>query len=407
MILFEIKKILSRTGSKIGILVLLVTLVVSCYFAVEYTTYVDEEGKRHTGIVAVNNLREEKEKWIGVVTEDYLKKVIQENNEINAIYPYDPSDPVTSDMGYSLSQGIDDIKTIINCAFGEFRSYNYLRADSVTEDEVGNLYENRIRNVKTWLSSDEAKEQYSAAEKEYIIDSYATLKTPFYYEPADGWITALEYASTVIVLTMLVLSFFVSGIFSGEFQLKADSIFFSTKYGRNKGTFSKIAAGLIVTTVVYWTMILLYSLIIFSVYGTSGANCFIQTSLGGWKSLYHMTFLQEYLLVIVGGYVGVLFILLLSMLVSAGTHATVVAVTIPFIMIFIQPFFGGFPNLKDVLGLLPDQLLQMNTAANTFVLYEIGGKVVPSVPILMTIYPLLCVFLLPIIYKVYHRTQIQ
>ncbi len=105
MILFEIKKILSRTGSKIGLLVLLTTLAVTCYFAVTYTTYVDREGDEHIGIEAVNTLRKEKEKWAGVITEDYLKAVIRENNEINAIYPYDPNDPVTSDMGYSLSQG--------------------------------------------------------------------------------------------------------------------------------------------------------------------------------------------------------------------------------------------------------------------------------------------------------------
>lgn len=407
MILFEIKKILSRTGSKIGLLVLLTTLAVTCYFAVTYTTYVDREGDEHIGIEAVNTLRKEKEKWAGVITEDYLKAVIRENNEINAIYPYDPNDPVTSDMGYSLSQGFDDIKTLISCAFGEFRSYNYLRADCVTENEVGKLYENRIRNVKTWLESDEAKDQFSEAEKAYIIDRYETLKTPFYYEPTDGWREALVYVITIIMMTMLVLSFFVSGIFSSEFQWKADAIFFSTKYGRNKGTLSKIAAGLIVITVVYWTMIFLYSLIVFSIYGTSGANCVIQTSLSGWKSLYHITYLQEYLLVIVGGYVGVLFILLLSMLVSAKTHTSIIAVTIPFIMIFIQSFFGGFPNLTDVLGLLPDQLLQMNLAINTFTLYDIGGKVVPSVPILMTIYPFLCVVLLPILYRVYRRTEIK
>ena len=208
MILFEIKKILSRTGSKVGILVLLITLAVTCYFAVTYTTYVDEEGNGHTGIAAVNNLREEKEEWTGLVTEDYLREVIRKNNEINAIYPYDPNDAVTSNRGYSLSQGFDDIKTLISCAFGEFRSYNYLRADCVTENEVGKLYENRIRNVKTWLESDEAKDQFSEAEKAYIIDRYETLKTPFYYEPTDGWREALVYVITIIMMTMLVLSFF-------------------------------------------------------------------------------------------------------------------------------------------------------------------------------------------------------
>ncbi len=407
MILFEIKKVFSRTGSKVGMLVLCITLAVTGYFAIGDTTYVDREGNGHTGIAAVHTLREEKEKWIGVVTEGYLKEVIRTNNEINAVYPYDPSDPVTSDKGYSLSQGFEDIRAIINSAFGGFRSYDYFRIDSVTEEEVGNLYENRIKNVKTWLASDEAKELYDEAEREYIVDSYETLKTPFYYEPKDGWQAAIEYVIVIIMITMLVLGFFVSGIFSCEFQWKADSIFFSTKHGRKKGTLCKLAAGLLIVTVVYWSMILLFSLIVFSVYGTSGADCVIQMGHAGWKSLYHITYVQEYLLVIVGGYVGVLFILLLSMLVSAKTHTGVIAVTIPFIMIFIQSFLGGFPKLTAILGLLPDQLLQLNMAIHTFALYEIGGKVIPSVPILMTIYPILCIMLLPILYQVYHRTEIK
>ena len=84
MILFEIKKIVSRTGSKIGLLVLMTTLVVTCYLAVTYTTYVDREGDEHKGIEAVKTLQKEKEEWTGVITEDYLKEVIRENNEINA-----------------------------------------------------------------------------------------------------------------------------------------------------------------------------------------------------------------------------------------------------------------------------------------------------------------------------------
>ncbi len=407
MILFEIKKIFSRTGSIVGLLVLLITLIVCCYFAVSHTEYVDEEGNTHTGITAVHTLMEEKEKWTGIMTEEYLKEVIRENNKVNMEYPYSISDNETSDIGYSMKQGFSDVRTLINNGFSEFRSYSYWRADSVTEDEVGKLYENRIQNLKNWLNAEESEYLFSEAEKEFLITQYENLEVPLYYEPADGWIAALEYAPSIIMITMLVLSFFVSGIFSNEFQWKADSIFFSTKYGRDKGTLSKIATGFIVVTALYWIMILLYSLVVFCIYGTSGADCLIQTGLGGFKSFYQMTFLQEYLLVTIGGYIGVLFILLLSMLVSAKTHTVVLAVTIPFIMIFIQSFLGGFPNLADVLGLLPDQLLQMNMAVSTFSLYEIGGKVIASVPILMTIYPVFCIVLFPIMYRVYRRTEIK
>lgn len=72
------------------------------------------------------------------------------------------------------------------------------------------------------------------------------MKAPLYYEDYDGWKSALSYAQTIIMLIMLVSAFLVSGIFSNEFSWKSDSIFFSTKYGRDRGTRAKIMAGFIV-----------------------------------------------------------------------------------------------------------------------------------------------------------------
>ena len=239
------------------------------------------------------------------------------------------------------------------------------------------------------------------------ISQYQKLETPFYYEYAGGFTAALVYAPTIIMLTVLIMSFFVAGIFSNEFGWKADSVFFSARYGRNRGTFSKIAAGLIVITGVYWLVILIYSAVVFSVAGIGGANCVIQTSWAFWKSFYNITYLQAYLLTVIGGYVGALFILAVSMLVSAKTHTTVLAVTIPFVLLFIQSFLGGFSVLSDVLGLLPDQLLQINMAIKTFTLYEIGGKVIGSVPIILTIYSVLFLIILPVLYQVYRKTEIK
>lgn len=243
--------------------------------------------------------------------------------------------------------------------------------------------------------------------KTFLVSQYQKLETPFYYEYAGGFTAALGYAPTIIMLTVLIMSFFVAGIFSNEFGWKADSVFFSARYGRNRGTFSKIAAGLIVITGVYWLVILIYSAVVFSVAGIGGANCVIQTSWAFWKSFYNITYLQAYLLTVIGGYVGALFILAVSMLVSAKTHTTVLAVTIPFVLLFIQSFLGGFSVLSDVLGLLPDQLLQINMAIKTFTLYEIGGKVIGSVPIILTIYSVLFLIILPVLYQVYRKTEIK
>ena len=48
MIRFEIKKIFSKTANKIGLIVLLAAIAVTCYFAISSMGYVDEEGDTHT-----------------------------------------------------------------------------------------------------------------------------------------------------------------------------------------------------------------------------------------------------------------------------------------------------------------------------------------------------------------------
>lgn len=407
MLRFEIKKVFSKTVNKIALLILVVALLVVSFFAVNSVDYVDENGTSTSGIAAARNLRNDKNQWSGYLTDNVLSEAILKNEEIIASPEYLSKDVKENDKAYAKMQGFSDIRTIINKAFCSFNEYDYYRANSVTSDEVRNLYERRITNLTEWLNSDEIKDNFSKDEKEFLITQYNELETPFYYEYSDGWKALLEYAPSIMMLLVLILGFLVSSIFSNEFQLKADSIFFSAKLGRNKAINAKMRAGFLIITAVYWGTMLIYSAVVLGSLGTDGANCMIQTGLGGWKSFYNITCLQDYLLTMAGGYLGSLFILTLSMLVSAKTHSTTLAVTVPFILLFIPSFFSGISVLSKGLGLLPDQLLQVSQAVNLFNLYKIGGKVVGAIPIIMILYFILYCILLPMLYSVYQKAEIK
>lgn len=407
MLRYEIKKCFSKTANKIGLLILTVVLIIMSYFAVTYVDYVDEDGNNRTGIIAVRSLRDMKNQWAGYITEDVLREVIVQNALVNASAEYQSNDVQENNKAYSKKQGFSDIRDMINHAFCDFREYNYYRADSVTTEEVSEFYARRVSNLEEWLYSDEAKEQFTDMEKQFLIKQYERLETPLYYEYADGWIALLEYAPSIIMLTVLITSFFVSGIFSNEFQLKADSIYFSTKYGRNKAVKSKVEAGFIIITIIYWVVVLLYSAIVLGILGADGANCAIQAGFGSWKSFYNITYFENCLLTMMGGYIGSLFILTISMLISAKTKSTVLSVTVPFIFVFLPSFLSGFSALTEILGLLPDQLLQMNVAIKYFNLYQFGDKVIGAVPIIMILYSVLYVFMLPILYRVYQKAEIK
>ena len=87
MIRYEIKKIFSKTICRISMIVLLLSLIISCYFAITNITYIDEQGVSHAGIAAARDLRTEKQKWEGTLDEEALQKVLDEYRKRNEEYP--------------------------------------------------------------------------------------------------------------------------------------------------------------------------------------------------------------------------------------------------------------------------------------------------------------------------------
>lgn len=407
MIRFEIKKVFLKWANKIALILLFAVLLLVSVIAIDKVEYVDQKGHDSTGMAAAKNLRKEKNKWTGYLTEDVLVKVVEENTKINQSAEYLSKDVLENNKAYAKKQSFSDIRNLINSAFCDFGEYDYYKVDDIKADDVGLFYEKRMNGLKKWLKTDEIKDNFSNEEKQYLIEQYKKLKTPFYYEYADGWKALLEYAPSIIMTAVLIIGFLVAGIFSDEFQLKADSIFFTTKFGKDKAIRAKIGAGFVIITMLYWGVMLLYSIIVLTVLGTGGADCMIQTGFEYWKSFYHLTYFQTYLLTLLGGYLGSLFILTCSMFLSAKTRSTVVAVMIPFIFIFIPSFLTAISVLSNILGLLPDQLLQVNEVVKFFHLYQLGGKVVSALSILMIVYSIFFCILLPIIYKTYQRTEIK
>lgn len=290
MIKYEIKKVFSRKVNKIAAVLIVIVLAWVTYNALNEIMYVNSKGETERGYSAIQQLKNAKKKWEGVVDNKLLTSVIRENTRIENLDVSKAENNGLSDESYSMEQGYEDIADMINYGFGGVLSYDYFTINSISEQQVVNLYDNRVNNMKTWLNN-AAADEYNQKEKNYLVNQYKSLNTPLKYEYADGWHQIIDYSSEIIMIMALIIGFIVSGIFSNETQLKADSIFFSSYYGRSKAVISKIMAGVIIVSVIYWSIILLYAGIILAVCGADGASCAIQTSLTGWKSLYNITYL--------------------------------------------------------------------------------------------------------------------
>lgn len=399
MLRFEIKKVMSRFKNKAAFLLLFVILAVVCMMTINRVEYTDENGNHSNGISAARNLRAQQNQWRGEITEEVLREAYREYVRIGQTEEARSEDITEQNKAFSKKQGIERMIDKINNAFSEWRDYDYYAIDRITEEEAAQIYERRISNLKEWLESGE--ETFTDKEKAFLIKQYEELETPFYYEYMEGWSALLQVISTFILLLALVIGFLVSGIFSEEFQTKADSIFFSARLGRGRAILAKMGAGFVIVTVLYFVFILLYTGICLGVLGADGASCPIQIDM--WRSFYNITIFQAYLLIVAGGYVGTLLASTAAMLVSALGRSQTVAVTVPFILLCAFPFLSRIVTLPQVFSFFPDQLLEVYVALKDGGLCEVGGKVMGIVPVILPAYAAVCLLLEPILYRVYKR----
>lgn len=413
MVRYELKKMFGTFGGKIALFLYAAIVLLSCWLAATGalnlgTDWVNEQGEHETGISAIGKMRFAQNEWEGYLDQETLTRVIQENARINATPEGQSKNAQKSDIAFGWKQGFIPIRELINRSYASgFRSYDYYRTDGISVIKEETFYANRINLLKDWLydKTDVAYDLYSEAEKQYIISQYEELETPFYFDYHDGWYQLLENAGFIPSLGVLILGFLLAGIFSNEFKWKADSVYFSTLLGRNKAISAKIKAGLILVTILYWAAMMLYSLFTLCYFSFEGAGCVIQLRV--WKSLYNITMWQAWVLALICGYIGNLFLATLTMFISAKSKSSVIAVTTPFVIMFIPSFLQGMADWLDVIvNMMPINLLEFYQHLGTFNLITILGKVYRTIDLCIPLYTILTVLLVPVIYHNYSRKQI-
>lgn len=281
-----------------------------------------------------------------------------------------------------------------------FQEYDWYCNESVTPDRAGEFYGNRTKRMKDWLLDKTGSAQYlfNENEKQYLIDQYENLETPFYVDYTEGWKQICYYAPFVIMMAALILGYLCAGIFAGEYRWKADSVYFSARHGRDRAVWAKIKAGFVMVTGLYWASVLIYSLVGLGILGFDGWNCPLQIDM--WKSFYHLTMGKAWLLTVVGGYIGCLFFALLTMWVSAKTRSTVFASMVPFLLVFLPTFLENLNSdwVSKALGLFPHQLLEIYQALRYFYVYDFGIAVKGALEIIPVLYLLLSSALVPMMY---------
>lgn len=402
MLYYEFKKLFSRTGSKLLVVLLGAILLMMEIYQIQSVTYVKPDGTSISGFGAISKLKESKSQWDGYLTEEQIQKVLQTKQDILKDHPeYYPgtTDIDLSNQVYSLTQGFGDIRDMINQSYSLFGQFDYYLIDRLSPLQSSDFYKNRIEGLENYLN---ANDTLSVSQKEYYRKQYKENKTPWYYSYQQGWQVLANSLSVLQIFTVVVISLLLASIFSYEEKTGAKQIVMSSYKGKSKGVVSKISAGLLLTLGLYIFVVGIYMLIILSVFGFEGAFDPVQTNFFiGWKSPWNISNIQAIGILFISGLIGALIFSSITMFISYKTKSTVMASTVSFLLILLPDWLTNFisdSSMVTWLKLFPDQLLNAKTNLTGFTFLEIQGHMISPLTIMNVAYVVLTIILLMIIY---------
>ena len=393
MLGYELEKvILKPLHIKIVITALIAGIFLSG-LAVWSVYYVDQTGTSHRGLAASGALMKDKSRWNGPLTDSVLLEVVKKQQNMDISNKSNGPNPVYGRTGQSYR----DIEEFINQTLCYGTDYNPDAINQVSLETAGRLNELRKENIDSLI------DEYGTTEEkeEYLKRQFAKVKTPLEYEPSDAFRIAGPFAAAYGLLLVLVISFLTVGVFSDEMNSESRFVYYSTKYGPTRGAVTKILAAFIIATMLYWTGMLLMSLISFGGMGAGGAFTPIQAESP--YSMYGINFLERYLLILLSGYVACLFSAGMTMLLIVKTKSAISAVSISFLLFTGFPLVAGNGRLGNFRMLTPDRLFYVQDNMNIPCVYQFGNIVCSQSMLLLMIYSLLLIPVIAVSYQGFRK----
>lgn len=411
LVRLEFQKILKSKLSIISILALAVVIIFMIAAALSSVSSYSESGESIRGFEAIKREQVLQKEVEGPVTPESIADVI-------ALYQKIGSDPANLNDHNSIRDDVyinnlykyqfyfNAIATVY-APSGE--TVDYAVIDSLTYEDGLNFYNVRSDKIKGILDMDYTYGNYSEAEKARIMAMDSELNTPFTYSYKTGWQNILQNMFMFFVAVSFVMCICVAPTFSNEFQTGAASIILSSRNGKTKVFYAKIIAGMLFSTLLFFTALLVFTSAFLVIFGAGGYSSNFQVL--SFTSVYNITILEGYLIAALVAYLAFMAIVALTLLVSVAFKNNFAVIILAATMLFVPLFI---PNSRTIrffnyaINLLPSKALNgFDTLCSSFSLYGFGKILVPQ-PFVMVVFSAIVITLaLAVSKEIYKRLQVH
>ena len=236
---------------------------------------------------------------------------------------------INSSESIKMFNKYSDLANLVIRAYSPMYSFNpdILNQLDLNDITVQSIFVNRENNIKTINPdfSDKLKEQ------KYIDFGYSL-----------GWQTLLNDLPYIQIYSMIISLIIAALIFFVEKKCNMNMILRTLATKESKINFIKAITVLIMNSAIYFSIVLIYSALIWSVFGLEGWNMKIQTSYLFWLSPLNINCFQAYMVNVLIGYLAVLVITFFTSLLVKINEKKYIGELLSILFIFIPFMFNNY-----------------------------------------------------------------
>lgn len=174
-------------------------------------------------------------------------------------------------------------------------------------------------------------------------------------EYSDGWMTFADFLTLGMTLGSILILFGISIVFANEGQTKMLPLLFTTKEGKKKDIFAKIAAAFTVSVLVWLTIVMLDFILCGFTYGFDGLKCLTGLSkIIRFMNLHYRPIsaipISSFLVIVLcRSFLGIMLLCAITIFISAcyqsSFHAVIIAFLcwmLPILLWFLFANIGGY-----------------------------------------------------------------
>ena len=236
---------------------------------------------------------------------------------------------INSSESIKMFNKYSDLANLVIRAYSPMYSFNpdILNHLDLNDITVQSIFVNRENNIKTINPdfSDKLKEQ------KYINFGYSL-----------GWQTLLNDLPYIQIYSMIISLIIAALIFFVEKKCNMNMILRTLITKESKINFIKAITVLIMNSAIYFSIVLIYSALIWSVFGLEGWNMKIQTSYLFWLSPLNINYFQAYMVNVLVGYLAVLVVTFFTSLLVKINERKYIGELLSILFIFIPFMFNNY-----------------------------------------------------------------